>query len=196
MLGHMIDKYAGYAELAQSEVSGTDYRVVAVERPESPVVVLAPHGGAIEIGTSEIAERIAGDEHSLFSFEGLKPYGENRALHITSHRFDHPECLALVSRCKVALGIHGCRGESGIFIGGLDTELKELLDQRLASAGFRTVTEGHRYLGVNPLNICNRSARGRGAQLEFTRDLRDAPVRDKIAHVVRGALADYVTTLD
>jgi phage replication-related protein YjqB (UPF0714/DUF867 family) len=192
----MIDKYAGYAELALSEVSGRDYRVVAVERPESPVVVVAPHGGGIEIGTSELARRIAGDEHSLFSFEGLKGYGENRALHITSHRFDHPECVALVSRCQVALGIHGCRGESGIYIGGLDVELKELLDRRLASAGFRTVTEGHSYLGVNPMNICNRGARGRGAQLEFTRDLRDAPVRDEIAYVVRSALDEYVALLE
>jgi phage replication-related protein YjqB (UPF0714/DUF867 family) len=192
----MIDKYAGYAELALSEVSGRDYRVVAVERPESPVVVVAPHGGGIEIGTSELARRIAGDEHSLFSFEGLKGYGENRALHITSHRFDHPECVALVSRCQVALGIHGCRGESGIYIGGLDVELKELLDRRLASAGFRTVTEGHSYLGVNPMNICNRGSRGRGAQLEFTRDLRDAPVRDEIAYVVRSALDEYVALLE
>ncbi len=196
MLARMIDKYAGYAELARSEVWGTDYRVVAVERPSSPVVVIAPHGGSIEIGTSEIAERIAGDEHSLFSFEGLKPYGRNRDLHITSHRFDHPECLDLVARSNVVLGIHGCRGESGIFIGGLDVELKELLAQRLGGAGFRCVTEGHAYLGVNPLNICNRGARGRGAQLEFTRDLRDAPIRNEIAHVVRVTLSDYVAALD
>jgi phage replication-related protein YjqB (UPF0714/DUF867 family) len=192
----MLDKYAEYAELALTEVPGRDYRVVAVERPESAVAVIAPHGGSIEIGTSEIATLIAGGEHSLFSFEGLKPYGRNRDLHITSHRFNHPECLALVSRCKVVLAIHGCRGESGIFIGGLDVALKELLAHRLGAAGFRTVTEGHRYLGVNPLNICNRGARGRGAQLEFTRDLRDAPIRDDIARVVRVALADYVSALD
>lgn len=196
MLVRMVDKYAGYAELSRTEVSGTDYRVVAVERPESPVVVVAPHGGSIEIGTSEVAERIAGEDHSFFAFEGLKPYGRNRDLHITSHRFDHPECLALVSRCKVALGIHGCLGESEIFVGGLDADLTRLLSEHLSAAGFRATTAGHRYPGVNPLNICNRGTSGRGAQLELTRDLRDTPIRDEIAEVVRAALADYIASLD
>lgn len=191
----MVDKYSGYAELARTEVSGTDYRVVAVERA-SPVIVLAPHGGMIEVGTSEIAARIAGEEHSYFSFEGLKEYGRNRDLHITSHRFDHPECLALVSRSQVALGVHGCRGEAEIFVGGLNSELTGLLREHLTAAGFRATTEGHRYPGVNPLNICNRAALGRGAQIEITKDLRDEPTGELIADVVRSALADYVTSLD
>ena len=192
MLARMIDKYSRYEELARAEVSGTDYRVVAVARPESPVVVIAPHGGGIEVGTSEIAARIAGDEHSFFSFEGLKAYGENWALHITSHRFDHPGCLALVSRSELAVGIHGCRGEAQIYIGGLDTELIALFAHHLSGAGFRTSTDGHRYLGRNPLNICNRGARGRGAQLEITKDLRDGPASERIADIVRGALAEYI----
>lgn len=192
MLALMIDKYSGYEELARTEVFGTDYRVVAVERPASPIVVVAPHGGAIEVGTSEIAARIAGEDHSYFSFEGLKPYGRNRDLHITSHRFDHPECLALVSRCRVALGIHGCMGVAEIFVGGLDDELTGVLTSHLSGAGFRATADGHRYPGVNPLNICNRGARGRGAQLEITKDLRDSPARDEISDVVRQALAEYV----
>jgi phage replication-related protein YjqB (UPF0714/DUF867 family) len=192
MLPRMIDKYGSFAALAQVECSGTDYRIHSVLRPTSPVAVVAPHGGGIEIGTSELATLIAGEEHSLFAFEGLKAYGLNRDLHITSHRFDHPECLSLVSRCQVALGIHGCRGEARVYVGGLDTELTTLLTGQLNAAGFRATAEGHQYPGRNPLNICNRGTRGRGAQIELTRDLRDAPARVRIAHVVRRALADYV----
>jgi phage replication-related protein YjqB (UPF0714/DUF867 family) len=195
MLADMADKYASCAELASCESLGTDYRVRTLERPDSPVIVLAPHGGGIEVGTSELAHLIAGDDHSLFAFEGLKGYGANRDLHITSHRFDHPECLALVGRCAVALGIHGCIGESRIFVGGLDTELTALLTGSLAAAGFNASAEGHRYPGRNPLNICNRGTRGRGAQLEITKDLRDAPGRERIAHVVREVIADYVTVI-
>ncbi len=191
----MLDKYASFAELAGAETPGTDYRISAVARPDSPVIVIAPHGGGIEIGTSELATLIAGEDHSLFAFEGLKPCGRNRDLHITSHRFDHPECLALVGRCAVAVGIHGCIGESQIYVGGLDTELTGLLTTRLGAAGFRTNAEGHRYPGRNPLNVCNRGMRRRGAQLEITRDLRDAPVRARIADVVRGALAEYMAVL-
>ncbi len=192
----MADKYGSYSELASNEAHGTDYRVVAVERPDSPVLIVAPHGGSIEVGTSELAASIAGDEHSLFTFDGLKQeWGPNRDLHITSHCFDHPHCLALVARSSVTLGIHGCQGEARIFVGGLDTDLTALLTQRLNEAGFPASREGHRYLARNPLNICNRGRRARGAQLEFTLDFRQPAVRERIAPVVRDALSGHVASL-
>jgi phage replication-related protein YjqB (UPF0714/DUF867 family) len=195
MLADMADKYASFAELASFEASGTDYRIHAVARPDSPVIVIAPHGGSIEVGTSELAGLIAGDDHSFFAFEGLKPYGGNRDLHITSHRFDHPQCLEWVGRCAVTLAVHGCIGEARIYVGGLDDELTALLTGHLSAAGFDTSADGHRYPGRNPLNICYRGARGRGAQIEVTKDLRDVPARTRIAGIVRHALADYVTSL-
>jgi phage replication-related protein YjqB (UPF0714/DUF867 family) len=195
MLADMADKYASFAELARFAASGTDYRVRSIARPDSPVIVIAPHGGGIEVGTSELAQRIAGEDHSFFAFEGLRPYGRNRDLHITSHRFDHPECLALVERCAVTLAVHGCIGESRIYVGGLDDGLTARLTEQLSAAGFHASADGHRYPGRNPLNICNRGARGRGAQIEVTKDLRDTRARARITDVVRGALADYVTTL-
>lgn len=190
-----VGKYGSYSELASSETQGADYRVVAVERRDSPVLIVAPHGGSIEVGTSELAASIAANEHSLFTFDGLKPWGRNRDLHITSHRFDHPQCLDLVARSSVTLGIHGCKGHSQIFVGGLDTELAALLAGRLTEAGFAASNEGHQYPGRNPLNICNRGRRQRGAQLEFTIDLRQPAVREQIAPVVREALREHVASL-
>lgn len=192
----MADKYASFAELAINEAHGTDYRIIAVERPHSPVLIVAPHGGTIEVGTSELAISVAGEEHSLFSFEGLKPWGRNRDLHITSHCFDHPHCLELVARSSVTLGIHGCKGDSQIYVGGLDTELSELLTRRLSEAGFPATTTGHRYLGRNPLNVCNRGRRQRGAQLELTLDFRQRYARELIKPVIRAALAEHVECLD
>lgn len=191
----MADKYASFAELAIFESHGRDYRVRALERPESPVLIVAPHGGTIEIGTSELAAHIAGTEHGLFTFDGLKPLGRNRDLHITSHCFDHPHGVALVARSLVTVGIHGCRGESQIYVGGLDTELATLLTDALNAAGLPASAEGHQYPGRNPLNICNRGARGRGAQLEITNDLRQPAAHTRIAPVVRAAIAEYVATL-
>lgn len=193
----MTDKYDCFAHLAQHEAEGRDYRVHVVERPASPVLIVAPHGGSIEIGTSELARAIADREHNLFTFDGLKPaWGANRDLHITSHRFDHPHCLALAARCEVAVGIHGCRGESQIFIGGLDTVLTGLLAHHLAAAGLPAVSEGHRYPGRHPQNICNRTARRQGAQLEFTIDFRGPDACAIIAPAVRAALAEYVAMLE
>lgn len=188
----MLDKYASFAELEAGETLNEDYRVLVCERPAAHVLIVAPHGGSIEIGTSELATLIAGNEHSLFTFDGLKPRGRNRDLHITSHNFDHPDCVSLAARHAVVLAVHGCKGESSqIFVGGLDEDLTVLLTERLNAAGFPATSHNHQYPGRNRLNICNRGARGRGAQLELTLDLRGPRQRAVIAPIVRNALAEY-----
>jgi phage replication-related protein YjqB (UPF0714/DUF867 family) len=189
------NKYGSYAELASFEVHGRDYRVRAIERPNSPVLIIAPHGGMIEVGTSEIANAVAAAEYNLFSFEGLKPYGTNRDLHITSHRFDHPECVAMASRCDIVVTVHGCQGQARIHVGGLDTPLGTCLAGRLTDAGFAVETEGHRYPGRHPFNICNRGLRKQGAQLEITYDLRTGGERAAIAAAVRTAIADHAAVM-
>jgi phage replication-related protein YjqB (UPF0714/DUF867 family) len=191
----MQDKYASFAALAAGgEIAGRDYNTTVRERPQSGVLIVAPHGGNIEIGTTELADLIAGTEYSLFAFNGLKTRGRNRELHITSHNFDHPECVALAARHPVVLAVHGCKGDSShIYVGGLDGELTTLLTKRLVAAGLPATATGHKYPGRNPLNICNRGARARGAQLEFTLDLRDDPSsRANMAPIVRSAVMEFV----
>jgi phage replication-related protein YjqB (UPF0714/DUF867 family) len=183
-------KYSSYAELARHETIGVDYRYLACEVPGAAVLIAAPHGGMIERGTSEIARAIAGRQHSLFVFEGLKPYGSNRDLHITSHQFDHPACLAMAAQCASVLAIHGCVGESKIHIGGLDDGLKDVLGQHLGGAGFAVEMDSPRYPGRHRLNICNRGTRARGGQLEITYDLR-SQAADRIAGAVREALSAW-----
>jgi len=192
----MDDKYTCFAALAARETAGRDYRIRIIERRGAPVLVVAPHGGTIEVGTSELAGLVAGAEHSLFVFEGLKPRGPSRDLHITSHRFDHPQCLSLASRCPITLALHGCRGESHLYLGGLDRRLKSVLEKHLGAAGLPVSAEGHRYLGRHPLNICNRGTRGRGAQIEITHDLRTGSRLHLIAGAVRSGLHEYVAQLN
>jgi phage replication-related protein YjqB (UPF0714/DUF867 family) len=184
-------RYASFAELARHEIPGRDYRVEVVERPNASVLVVAPHGGLIEAGTSQIAASIAGEDFHLFSFEGLKPHGENRALHITSHRFDHPRCLELASRSDVVLSVHGCIGESCIHLGGLHEELTCRLAAELSAAAFDVVWPSERYPGRHPANICNRGAASKGAQLEITYDLRISGRRERLARAVRSALLSF-----
>jgi phage replication-related protein YjqB (UPF0714/DUF867 family) len=182
-------KYGSYAELARHEVQGRDYRVRASRKAHSPVLIVAPHGGMIEAGTSEIAHLVAGGQHSLFSFEGLKVRGANRDLHITSHQFDHPQCLAMAARSETVLTVHGCLGASLIHVGGLDEDLAARLARQLGDAGFAVDAASKRYPGRHPLNICNRGARNKGAQLEIPYDLRMGESRAAIALAVRRALA-------
>ena len=86
-----------FGDLAQLYVEGVDYAVHVTHREKSEIAVVAPHGGRIEGRTSEIARLIAGDEHALYLFEGLRPTGDNfDCLHLGSHCFDEPRALDLI----------------------------------------------------------------------------------------------------
>lgn len=191
----MPDKYRSLAELQKSEKAGENYDVVVIRRPESQVAIVAPHGGGIEPGTSELAMLIAGAEHNLFTFRGLKPRG-NRDLHITSERFNHPDCLDLLSHCAIAIGIHGCEGEAQLYVGGLDGPLIALLTEQLRAADLPATTECPRHLaGREQGNVCNRGTRGCGAQLEVTLDLRAETSQVLIATAVRDVVGKYTAAL-
>ncbi len=168
----MPDKYASFSALANGEVEGIDFCVRLLKR-ESPIAVIAPHGGGIEPGTSEIAEAIAGDDLSFYSFDGMKSAG-NSVLHITSTRFDEPECLSLVEASRQVIAIHG-EGSNKvvIFLGGRDIATLEKLRDSFARSGFRCEKhEDPAMQGTDKNNICNRGQTGAGIQLELGNGLR------------------------
>jgi phage replication-related protein YjqB (UPF0714/DUF867 family) len=189
----VADKYSSFAALALCEVSPQTWRIHQVARRDSDVLIIAPHGGRIEHGTSELALEIAGADYSLYCFEGLKPRG-NRDLHITSHVFDEPGALSLAAQCAIVIGVHGCAGNHSIYVGGLDAPLVALITAALVEHGLPAAAEGHAYPAINPHNICNRGRRNRGAQLEVSYDLRlDAP--QEIARAVRTAIAAHLESI-
>jgi phage replication-related protein YjqB (UPF0714/DUF867 family) len=166
----------GYADLARRFRRGRDFDISVRRRPGSCVAVLAPHGGRIENGTSELARAVAGDDFHLYLFEGALESRNFHRLHLTSHRFDEPECLALVAESRYVLAVHGCGGAGQrAYLGGLDLALRDRLGHGLRSAGFDTRIDGHPYPAKHERNICNRGARGQGVQLELTHELRDGP---------------------
>jgi phage replication-related protein YjqB (UPF0714/DUF867 family) len=126
-------------------------------------VVVAPHGGGIEQGTSEIAEAIAGQDFSLYCLEGTKRRG-NEALHVTSTCFDDPECVELVERSEIVVTVHGLADskEKAVYVGGLDEELKAAILESLRQAGFTAIEDMAHHSGRDPQNICNRGASGAG----------------------------------
>lgn len=183
--------YRGFADLAAAQVRGRDYEIDVQRRPASPVAIIAPHGGRIEDGTSEIARAIAGDDFNLYLLEGLRPSLNYHALHLTSHLFDEPECLALLGACPLVVAIHGCDGrDQTVLLGGLDVALKERLTAALLAEELATLADGHRFPAVNPDNVCNRGARGQGVQLEITHPLRRSRAAVRLAGAVRGALCE------
>jgi phage replication-related protein YjqB (UPF0714/DUF867 family) len=94
----------------------------------------------------------------------------------------------MAARCESVLAIHGCVGESRIYIGGLDDDLKHSLLQHLGDVGLAVEMDSPRYPGRHRLNICNRGACAEGAQLEITYDLRSRAAVE-IARAARAALS-------
>jgi len=121
----MADKYSTFDDLKHSELNDA-YRV-EVHEVGSRAAIVAPHGGGIEPGTSEVSRAIARGDLSLYLFEGTKKQA-NSNLHITSTRFDEPRCLQLVKAVEVAVTVHGEGGEREVvYLGGRHLELGENL---------------------------------------------------------------------
>lgn len=174
------DWYASFSELSTQEIENVDYQISVLNR-DSMVAVIAPHGGYIEPGTSELARAIAGEDLSSYVFSGLRPGRHHRELHITSTNFDEKGCLELLSHTHTALGIHGRSDDDEpetIFLGGRDLALRSQIEAELERAGFRSKSNVHRLPGVEPGNICNRGTSSAGVQLEIPRSLRDRLMAD------------------
>src|SRR5262249_34122734 len=137
--------------------------------------IVAPHGGGIEPGTSEIADAIAAEKFSFYTFEGLKS-SDNHDLHITSTHFDEPMCLTLLGNSSIAVTIHGEHSEEdgeGVFLGGLAEDLGAEVGAALTRAGFDVRKHRDRRLqGREPENLCNRGTSKAGVQLELSKAVR------------------------
>ena len=185
------DTYSCFAELKNHEEQNKDYKI-SIRDVGSRITIIAPHGGKIEPGTSDIAKQIAAERFNYYCFEGIKTE-KNGRLHITSHNFDEPMAVQLISKSQIVGAIHACTGnEKFVFLGGLDEMLKEVIANELESGGI-IVPKGHgKFTGSNPDNICNRGANKKGVQLEITRGLRDDLIkRQLISEAVQVALISF-----
>ena len=171
----MTDTYPNFTTLEHHERAGIDYCVL-VRREEPAFAIVAPHGGGIEPGTSEIADAIARQRWSFYAFEGLKRSG-NSVLHITSTCFDEPMCLTLLGDTDRVVTIHGEESDDdsgAVFVGGLDTKLGTCVEALLIAHGFEVRKHPDPDLqGLDPRNICNRGTAGAGVQLELSRAVRE-----------------------
>lgn len=173
-----MDRYESFKELQGGEVEGVDYRI-RCRAGSTGIALLCIHGGDIEPGTSEIADGIAGHDHTFYALEGLKSSG-NKTLHITSTAFDEPYSIEVVCNSEIIVSIHGCSElEETVHIGGLDQAIKERIAKKLSEQGFETQLDPNaRYRGTDQGNVCNLCGRGMGVQMEISRGLRRRMFRD------------------
>ncbi|SEI15027.1 Phage-related replication protein YjqB, UPF0714/DUF867 family [Rhizobium tibeticum] len=188
------DRYKNFDELVGSEDESA-FRIEA-EKRHSSICVLAPHGGKIEVGTSDLARAVAGDRLSYYLFEGRKPKG-NRDLHVTSANFNEPQAVAVVESSDVALAMHGCEGDDEmIYLGGRHVKLAASIAKALSNRGFSVGTHKNPALqGIDRSNICNRAKLGMGVQFEITRALR-VRLTDKKGQLTGPSLKDFVDAIN
>jgi phage replication-related protein YjqB (UPF0714/DUF867 family) len=156
--------------------------------------ILAPHGGGIERGTSELCLAVAGHHpanlpvtppagvtYDYWMFEGIREAG-NADLHVTSTGCDDLVAVPLCAGALGALSLHGFKPENVnrppdeqvVFVGGCDDLLRDLLLEALGDVDLPVEAAGKGELdGDSVCNIVNRTLRGRGAQLELSEPLRD-----------------------
>jgi len=152
--------YKSFAELSAVEKDGLAFRL-KVKNRKTEVAIIAPHGGGIEPGTSEIATAIAGLNYSLYTFDGIRLSG-NELLHITSTLFDEPRCLRLIQSSETVIAIHGCSGaKEVVYLGGLNLNLGDQIINELEKSGFEATRATTRFRGDQIENICNRGRAGR-----------------------------------
>ncbi len=184
-------RYCSFKQLENQQALNKDYRISICD-VGSDITVIAPHGGKIEPRTSTVGRLVAGENYNCYCFEGIKEIN-NCCLHLTSHQFDEPHAVDILSRSSVVVAVHACKDrESIVYLGGLDRVLKHLIAWELRARTIETAMDHPVFRGVNPDNICNRGATGRGVQLELSRGLRDNEIKtQKTAEGVRTALGLY-----
>jgi phage replication-related protein YjqB (UPF0714/DUF867 family) len=171
----MNDKYSNFSNLNKTEKE-SDFEIISKEGKINEVAIIAIHGGKIEKGTSEIAEVLARNNYSFYTFKGKKKSNNFKDLHIKSTNFNEPKALSLVIKSKYTISIHGT-GKSKIIIGGHDDKIVKYIEKKLSSNGYE-LGKDNNMDASNKNNICNKNALGKGVQIEIPNKLRNKMFAD------------------
>jgi phage replication-related protein YjqB (UPF0714/DUF867 family) len=203
----LADQFNNFNELKNHYRAGTDYHIQTIWQ-SGLLVILGIHAGGIEMGSSELAKAIAGNEYSLYLFEGFTETSQK--LHITSTNFDEPSCIDMVRKHRTSLSLHGFADKGTdpkIFLGGKNLILAHQLLDVLNENGYSTKINTGKFAATDHVNICNRTSSGTGVQIELSARLRSiffedychragrknkTPQFDHFVNVMREGLADYL----
>lgn len=182
---------------------GVDY-IRNIRKTGSWLSSLAIHGGSIEPGSAELAEKFADlNDCSLYAFQRA-PGGD--LPHLTSTLFDDSKAFDVVGTSDMCVSFHGAAdvtpGGEHIFVGGTDAVTKAALVSAFNSAGFPAsdaAVSNPSLAGFSQKNIASRGAYQLSIQLEITRSLRDTLVIGgtvtsrgmSLLNVIQGVLAGW-----
>jgi len=168
---------------------------VEVYDRNSPVSVIAIHGGELEKATSVIARNIAGKDFNLYLFNAWLGKA-SRKLHVTASHFNDSRVFGLIAKSSVTVSVHAQADKGEIVcVGGANEKLKKMVSDFLSATGFETEFPCKRFPALTDKNIVNKS--GGGVQLEITLALLNELDKDrdkllKFSNIVKNALEEYI----
>lgn len=168
------DYYKSMTELYNDTTEGIDWKKDTRNVGKS-VLIVAPHGGNLEQGTSELTKLVANNgDFDYFSFEAIRP-SNNTQLHVTSTNYDDATLHDMIQDRTATISIHGARGEEQlVYLGGYQSSLRDAIQSQLELKGF-IVKIPPKYLGgLSNNNFINKVEESTGVQLELTTALRKA----------------------
>jgi phage replication-related protein YjqB (UPF0714/DUF867 family) len=153
--------------------------------------LVAPHGGGIEPGTSEILRAVVElGGWAWYEFAGFLRKGNKESLRISGRKFDEPTLLALLPQTEFVVAIHGSGGTSGQILtlsgnweAGQAT-LASSINATTAAHGIQAKNAAGHASGHSPghsaghssdgaADLITRGKRGQGIRLEFSRGARN-----------------------
>lgn len=172
------DYYKSMTDLYNDTKEGTDWKK-DTRNSGSRVLIVAPHGGNIEQGTSELTKLVADDgNYDYFSFEAIRP-SNNTQLHVTSTHYDDETLHEMIEDRTATISIHGAQGDEPIvYLGGPKSPLRDAIQSQLESKGFVVKVPPEYLGGANSNNFINKVDGSTGVQLELTTALRKAFFKD------------------
>jgi len=188
--------------LDRGYILGRDLRIAFGDRGIERCLLVAPHGGGIEPGTSELLRTISDlGAWAWYEFAGFLPISNQEALHIASTLFDEPILLTLLPRTNFVLTLHGAQGtaEAVAYVGGRwdagRATITAMINAATATHGIHAMEAPAQFAGREPSNLTNRGKLGHGIQLEFSRGARNLLFPPDCSREARGRRSRRLTAL-
>ncbi|MEX6357364.1 poly-gamma-glutamate hydrolase family protein [Staphylococcus cohnii] len=190
------DYYKSMTELYNDTKEGIDWKKDTRDVGKS-VLIVAPHGGNIEQGTSELTKLVTNNgDFDYFSFEAIRP-SNNTQLHVTSTNYDDATLHDMIQDRTATISIHGAQGEEQlVYLGGYQSPLRDAIQSQLEHKGFVVKIPPEYLGGLSNANFINKVEESTGVQLELTTALRKAFFKDGDASTAsRKKIENWTTTM-
>lgn len=197
-----------YAEILKNgHLLGRDFRIGFGDGKIDRCLLIAPHGGGIEPGTSEIMRAVAElGGWAWYDFAGFLRHGNQGALHIPSADFDEPILTRMLPQTSFVVAFHGASESSEpiVYVGGkwqlgrqtvTDFINAESQDHGIRAMDATKSPSAAHLQGVEDANITNRGRLAEGIQLEFSRGARNSLFPPDSSREARGRRSDQLRLL-